>query len=706
MADALKFDCFLSHNQRDKPAVRKLAAGLVGRGVSVWLDEEQLRPGLSAQRQMDAGIRQSRSVAVLVGADGLGPWEQEEVESALRLAVGDGRPVIPVLLPDAPGSPGLPGFLATRTWVDLRAAVGGDGLSGIDRLVWGITGRRPSPDSPSAGSAAPSPAPPMDEVSHRVSDLRRALLLAPSLDELQLLKHRVRELQARFGAHHEVSQLADVLERTIAAMSPPRPSPAYRWPRAGAWAAGLIAVGVALWSWLHRPEPAPWLVNRPAPGWVADWSGALAGLDGGAAAPVGVRLRIGADHSHLELQRRDQVTCVTPVAVEVEGEGEEQRARVWSPGPIPCPDGRVLGELALTCQAADAGGADCAGLYVTGRPPVEHPIHLALARVGGGDWPAPAAEPAPAAVPAAPPEPAGPAASAPSAPAGPGASAEPAATPAGTDSRAAPVRGGPAPGPSVIVHPLKDGGQAPEMIPLPAGCFMMGSPPDEPERDDDEGPPHRVCVAAFAIGRTEVTFAQYDRFAAATGRKQPNDAGWGRGERPVINVSWDDAVAYTEWLSAQTGQPYRLPSEAEWEYAARAGTTGPFWTGDCIHTDQANYDGNSDYAGCGARTGAYRGRTVPAGSLPPNPWGLHEVAGNVWEWVLDRYHPNYQGAPTDGSAWLAGGSPRALRGGSLEDGAGNLRASNRYGDEPGDRFRGIGFRCVLAAPRQPVPSTH
>ena len=123
---------------------------------------------------------------------------------------------------------------------------------------------------------------------------------------------------------------------------------------------------------------------------------------------------------------------------------------------------------------------------------------------------------------------------------------------------------------------------------------------------------------AFAIGRTEVTFAQYDRFAAATGREKPDDAGWGRGERPVINVSWHDAVAYTEWLSAQTGHPYRLPGEAGWEYAARAGTTGPFWTGDCIHTDQANYDGNYDYAGCGARTGVYRARTVPAGSLPPN----------------------------------------------------------------------------------------
>jgi len=134
------FDCFLSHNSRDKPAVRALAVALRARGIAVWLDEEQLRPGLSAQKQMDAGIRQSRSIAVLVGADGLGPWEQEEMEAALSLAVRDRWPVIPVLLPDAPGSPELPSFLASRTWVDLRASASGDGPAGLASLIWGITG--------------------------------------------------------------------------------------------------------------------------------------------------------------------------------------------------------------------------------------------------------------------------------------------------------------------------------------------------------------------------------------------------------------------------------------------------------------------------------------------------------------------------------------------------------------------------------------
>ena len=153
MADTETFDCFLCHNSRDKPAVRALAAALGARGVVVWLDEARLRPGLSAQRQMDSGIRQSRSIAVLVGADGLGPWEQEEMEAALSLAVRDGRPVIPVLLPDAPRTPPLPLFLASRAGVDLRPSVRGE-AAGLDDLIWGITGERPTAAGPAAIPAA------------------------------------------------------------------------------------------------------------------------------------------------------------------------------------------------------------------------------------------------------------------------------------------------------------------------------------------------------------------------------------------------------------------------------------------------------------------------------------------------------------------------------------------------------------------------
>ena len=250
--------------------------------------------------------------------------------------------------------------------------------------------------------------------------------------------------------------------------------------------------------------------------------------------------------------------------------------------------------------------------------------------------------------------------------------------------------------------PLQAGGEGPEMIPLPGGSFLMGSPADEPERSSDEGPQREVAIAPFAMGRTEVTFADYDRFAENTGRAWPDDAGWGRGSRPVINVSWDDAQAYAAWLSGQTGQTYRLPTEAEWEYAARGGTDTPFWTGDCIHTDQANYYGNADYSDCGAKTREYRAQTLPVASLPQNPSGLFEVAGNAWEWVEDCWHDSYAGAPTDGSAWLEDGggdcAQRVLRGGSWYGLPGFLRAAYRHRNSAVEANSDVGFRLARTLP--------
>jgi len=236
----------------------------------------------------------------------------------------------------------------------------------------------------------------------------------------------------------------------------------------------------------------------------------------------------------------------------------------------------------------------------------------------------------------------------------------------------------------------------PQMVVVPSGSFMMGSSPSEEGRDDDEGPVHQVNIGySFAVGVHEVTFAEWDACTAGGGCNgySPHDRGWGRGNRPAINVSWEDAQSYLKWLSGKTGKSYRLLSESEWEYVARAGTTTPFHYGSTISTEQANYDGNFTY-GSGAK-GAYRKKTVPVGSFPPNAFGLHDVHGNVWEWTHDCWNDNYQGAPNDGSAWQSGDcSRRVLRGGSWYYEPRDLRSANRIRYTVGTRFDYNGYRVA------------
>ena len=229
----------------------------------------------------------------------------------------------------------------------------------------------------------------------------------------------------------------------------------------------------------------------------------------------------------------------------------------------------------------------------------------------------------------------------------------------------------------------------PEMVLLPAGRFMMGSPSDEEGRwDDRESPHHEVTISEpFALGKTEVTFEDYDRFAEASGREKPDDRGWGRGQRPVINVSWKDASDYCSWL----GAGYRLPTEAEWEYAARAGTTTPFSFGETITPDQVNFNGRYPYGD--AAVGFYRGKTVDAGSLPANSWGLHEMHGNVWEWVSDWYGDYSAAAVTDPQGPTTG-TVRVVRGGSWFNVARDVRSAYRSRFEPGVRYDVLGFRCA------------
>ncbi|MGH8476017.1 MAG: formylglycine-generating enzyme family protein [Methylococcales bacterium] len=235
--------------------------------------------------------------------------------------------------------------------------------------------------------------------------------------------------------------------------------------------------------------------------------------------------------------------------------------------------------------------------------------------------------------------------------------------------------------------------EGPEMAEIPAGSFIMGSPEKEPERFQWEGPQHQVTFTKpFALGRYAVTFDEYDRYCEAKRINKPHDQGWGRGTRPVIHVSWHDAKAYCEWLGQETGKNYRLPTEAEWEYACRAGTPTPFYFGDTISTEQTNY--NAIYVYKGGVQGEYRKKTLAVGPFPPNQFGLYDMHGNVWEWCEDPWHDNYEGAPSDGSAWIGGNdsSPRVLRGGSWGDVPGWVRSAVRAGFTPGNRYGSLGFR--------------
>ena len=228
----------------------------------------------------------------------------------------------------------------------------------------------------------------------------------------------------------------------------------------------------------------------------------------------------------------------------------------------------------------------------------------------------------------------------------------------------------------------------PEMVEVPGGSFMMGADPEDKEGQTSEYPQHLVAVPAFALGKFEVTFAEWDDcFAAGGCSHRPDDEGWGRGRRPVINVSWDDALEYVTWLGDLTGEPYRLPSEAEWEYALRAGGTTRYATGDVLTAADANF-------------GVKDGRTVEVGSYPPNAFGLYDMHGNAMEWVMDRYSETYDGAPSDGSVWEDGLDTlqRVLRGGSWGALVEDPRAASRIGRPADNRNDDFGFRVAKSAP--------
>ena len=239
---------------------------------------------------------------------------------------------------------------------------------------------------------------------------------------------------------------------------------------------------------------------------------------------------------------------------------------------------------------------------------------------------------------------------------------------------------------------FRDCAKCPEMVVVPAGSFTMGSPQSEKGRTYYEGPQHRVTFSQpFAVGKYAVTFDEWDACVADGGCNgyKPSDADWGRGKRPVVNVSWNDAQAYISWLKGKTGRDYHLLSEAQREYVTRAGTTTPFWWGATILADQANYTDD------GEAKSRYRYQTAPVDAFQPNPWGLYQVHGNVYEWTEDCWKDNYSSAPTDGSAWTSEDcTSRVVRGGSWETFPRYLRSAYRDRYIAVNRSTRYGFRVA------------
>ncbi|OBQ23974.1 MAG: peptidase C14 [Anabaena sp. WA113] len=228
-----------------------------------------------------------------------------------------------------------------------------------------------------------------------------------------------------------------------------------------------------------------------------------------------------------------------------------------------------------------------------------------------------------------------------------------------------------------------------EMVQIPGGSFMMGSLESEKGRTQDESPQHQVNVPAFSMGKFVVTQEQYQQIMGN------NPSSFSGAKRPVERVSWNNAVKFCQKLSQKTGREYRLPSEAEWEYACRAGTTTPFHFGETITTDLANYNGTYTYAS--EPKGKYLQQTTDVGSFPPNAFGLYDMHGNVWEWCQDDWHNNYIDAPKDGSGWTSrSGNTKLLRGGSWYSNPGNCRSAYRDSNSLDDLSYNIGFRVVCS----------
>lgn len=255
---------------------------------------------------------------------------------------------------------------------------------------------------------------------------------------------------------------------------------------------------------------------------------------------------------------------------------------------------------------------------------------------------------------------------------------------------------------SVFYDTLPDGTPGPAMVVIPSGEFLMSSPDDELGRDIDEGAQRIVNVKRFAVSETEISFAQYKQFVDATGGVLPDDNGWSNDGLPVVNISWKEAKAYTRWLRHTTGFYYRLPAEAEWEYAARAGIKTPFISGKCMLHTHANFDGGVAYSDCILESSSV-GQVMAVKALQPNDWGLYHVQGNVREWVEDcwisgsSYYPRADGKAlygAEGGGCKEINGKRVIRGGSWKTSMQSIRLANRYAVPEDESDNETGFRVA------------
>jgi formylglycine-generating enzyme required for sulfatase activity len=689
---------FLSYSHDSdahKDWVRQLAARLRRGGVEVTLDQWQLRLGGDVVRFMDLGIREADRVLMVCTANYVAKAEERKGGAGYEGMIVTGHVArntdtikfVPIVRDNA-AEPLIPAFLGQRLWVDFRD----DGrfeqrLEDLLRELHGVPLHQPPPlgPNPFAGPARPEPPGRGDFVSSGDS-----VVSGESVGSGTSVV-RGRSVGSGESVGSGVSLAGEESARGV--------DPFGGDPDGGG---GSVGGGEAAGRGpvAGRSEPA-----GPGP--------VIGGRQAAAREPV--------------VGRREDAG---PGAVIGSGDSERCEPVVGgrdAAGPGPLQDGRPQPGAHAAEQGSSASVPQApkpAAFASPTAPPSTHPSAPPFTPPSAPAT-APPASPSPSAPPTAPP------ATPPSAPAPP-------LTPAAGAAPARPPAAPASPQP-LALRPLtlttaslrREGnqwqterqevnvqacdlelgeGESLRLIQIPAGEFLMGSPASDPQRFDDEGPQHRVRLTSFLLGQTPVTQSQWQQVAGWPKLKldlSANPSRFKDSRRPVERVNWLEAMEFCRRLSRHSGHVFSLPSEAQWEYACRAGTTTPFAFGDTITPELANYDGNYIYAN--GPKGQFRREITPVAIFPPNAWGLHDMHGNVLEWCLDHWHPNYQGAPTDGSAWLDGEglnpennneTSRLLRGGSWDDLPRRCRSACRDLNQPGYADSRVGFR-VVCLPQDP-----